>query len=226
MFIDPHLSVKQKNTYIYIHRHMIHVGIYLPIYEVVGCQGGSGLRGPKPGFGQSLLHLLADSGSKRASLVCPLIENIAPRCPGDKNLPGDQTLVGPKTKYIRGSHVLVLPTNPLFARGSSLAGLSVMAGRRRTFGTFRADGVQKSHGQQCSRAVTTWPRFRGRVRPGGTGPSVAGSAAARSGGVRSGGAECGVGVGGRQGRGGGGRCSELQRRQCILTTQEQLVPTW
>ena len=62
----------------------------------------------------------------------------------------------------------------------------------------------------------------GRIRPGGTGPFVAGSVAAHSGGVRCGGAERGVGVGGRQGRGGGGRCSEFQRRQCILATQEQL----
>ena len=63
----------------------------------------------------------------------------------------------------------------------------------------------------------------GRVRPGVTGTSMAGLAAARSGEVRSGGAEHGVGVRRRQGRLGGGRCSELQRRQCILGTQEQLV---
>ena len=52
---------------------------------------------------------------------------------------------------------LAIPTDPLVARRISLAGLSVLAGRR---GFFRADGVQKSHGRQCFRVVATWPRFR------------------------------------------------------------------
>ena len=109
-----------------------------------------------------------------------------------------------------------------------VSGLRVLAGKC-IFGTFRADEVQKSHSQHCFRATTIWPRVwqgsglssHGRVRPGSTGPSVALSAAARSGGVRSGGAERGVGVGRRQDRGGGGRCSQLQGRRCILA-----VPTW
>ena len=84
------------------------------------------------------------------------------------------------------------------------------------FGIFKAGGVQKS----CF-SFLAWRAIQG------TGPPVAGLAAAHCGGVYASEVlnvesesedDKVVEV--------AAVCSELQRRQCILATQEQLVQTW